>query len=680
MKKLILLVFIFLFLISNVNASPIATIGIVGLNFINPTASTIVSNALCVVGPPPANLVSCAAQYVGGKVVGQVYGEALNQIAQESPEAAQAIITYNKIKGYIDSGANIMQDLEVNEEGKIEKGMINFEEGSGVGDLLGFENEDDVFVENVDLEFNGEEGHNKITFKEKGRFWVKQNEEMTSFENIKEGGEIELNNEGEIIKTDFITNENGGNYNLGNNIIMVPPNSRVRFNGEKIVINAADNSQLTNLPRSILNENIETKVVEFRGNNLKLPNEIMLERGTLNYHNNQFYVEEGKAVTLNGINIKPFKEKVDIHFDGRPHLGDYVSFDKTGERSYFMVKDNPYEVSFESSTNIFNVEGKDNLKFIMEKDAQVFIGHLDDEHVPFITYGVTDEFGQNKGSFQFQNGNKKLTIKSDKEGHSFLIYDDLKSDEIENVKATGSVPLSITGKEGNVLKSTTIFTNDNEIGTIDNHNNLRVFSKDNKLYEKRVILLEDIGNSLDEYFEERDEDITSSHYESLVSQKNRKIIRDQTKNFIGDVGENTKVNLWSYKDLHNHPGYINGEYPDEWVHEDGSKWRLIQIDETFISEVEENSERNFADYFSVYTLNGRRYEKDPIDIGVPQSVMATAIMGERTFMNKEIRNAKITEDYYLRESLRSGIQAIYVTEERFNEVFGNNQNQLTQNE
>src|SRR3989344_5875835 len=115
-KRLISIVVIFIFLISNVNASIYSTIGITGLSFVNPTAATVVSNALCILGP--VGVVTCAAQYVKGKIVGQVYGEALQEIAKVSPEAAQSIVTYNQVKGYVDIGANILQELQVNEKGE----------------------------------------------------------------------------------------------------------------------------------------------------------------------------------------------------------------------------------------------------------------------------------------------------------------------------------------------------------------------------------------------------------------------------------------------------------------------------------------------------------------------------------------------------------------------------------
>ena len=95
-KRIITTIIVSILLISNVNAEIFSTIGMTGLSFVNPTAATVVSNALCVLGP--TGVVVCASQFVKGKIIGQVYGEALQEIAKISPEVAQSIITYNKIR------------------------------------------------------------------------------------------------------------------------------------------------------------------------------------------------------------------------------------------------------------------------------------------------------------------------------------------------------------------------------------------------------------------------------------------------------------------------------------------------------------------------------------------------------------------------------------------------------
>jgi len=176
MKKLIAIIIVFFFLISQVNASPVATIGYTklasgvltpALSFINPTAAAVVSNALCVIGP--AGVATCAANYLEGMVLGQVSGEIINQIAQESPEIAEAIITFNKIKSYTDKGASLIKDLDVDETGKINQGSMRFfGESISIGTSLGFENEDDVIVNNVDIDYNdwGDYVHKSINFKD----------------------------------------------------------------------------------------------------------------------------------------------------------------------------------------------------------------------------------------------------------------------------------------------------------------------------------------------------------------------------------------------------------------------------------------------------------------------------------------------------------------------------------
>ena len=196
MKKVIVILIVFVLLISLVNANIISTIGMTGLSFVNPTAATIVSNVLCVTSP--VGVVTCATQFVQGKIVGQVYGEALKQIAEVSPEVAKSITTYNQVKGYVDNGAEILKELEVDEEGDIISGKIYIKENEPIGNLLGFgeERNEDAYAKGVNVEegFDGYDynypipppGTKVITFEgENSQLYIKQQGVWTFFENIK---------------------------------------------------------------------------------------------------------------------------------------------------------------------------------------------------------------------------------------------------------------------------------------------------------------------------------------------------------------------------------------------------------------------------------------------------------------------------------------------------------------
>src|SRR3989344_2071063 len=142
MKKggLILLALLLLLFITPVHANLFVTIGMSGLGFVNPTAATLVRGALCATNP-----INCVTQFLEGKVVTEIYGQAFQAVAEISPEAAKAIVTYNQIKGYINTGAAIIEELQLDEEGEIQQGTISFEGTKGnLGKQLGFEKDEDV--------------------------------------------------------------------------------------------------------------------------------------------------------------------------------------------------------------------------------------------------------------------------------------------------------------------------------------------------------------------------------------------------------------------------------------------------------------------------------------------------------------------------------------------------------
>ena len=124
MKKLTIISLLLLLLIGSVYGSAFAVIGMTGLSFANPEAASAVRNVMCV--SSPAGVLSCASQYANGKIIGAVTGEAFEAIAKASPEAAQSISTYNQVKGYIDTGARILEEMELDSNGGVKKSTIMF--------------------------------------------------------------------------------------------------------------------------------------------------------------------------------------------------------------------------------------------------------------------------------------------------------------------------------------------------------------------------------------------------------------------------------------------------------------------------------------------------------------------------------------------------------------------------
>lgn len=243
MKKLIIFLLILVLLVSSISAISFATIGMTGLNFISPETATVVKGILCVTSP--AGLIACAEQWVEGKIFGYISGEVLQTIAEASPEAAKAIITYNQVQSYIDTGANILEDLKVNEKGEIEEGVVMFgEEEYEIGYFFVNLTSEDIKVSNAEYDFKtktliiGEEGFLKIKIEDEDG-----NIQEFVYENIKEGGIFKLDENGKIKYAKIISSGEEGcpsclsTYEFENNHrILVEADTEIIYeNGEVIV-------------------------------------------------------------------------------------------------------------------------------------------------------------------------------------------------------------------------------------------------------------------------------------------------------------------------------------------------------------------------------------------------------------------------------------------------------------
>lgn len=213
-KKIIPLICISVLLIGTAQASLIGIITTQGLNFVNPQLAQAVSTVMCVTSP--GGLITCAKNFVEGKIIGKVTGEVLQQIAEVSPEAAKAIIQYNTIKGYIDQGAEIIKEIRIDENG-VYDGIIGFKEGdNSVMESFPDSNLEDIIISNSKLDLKTK----SITLKEGGYLKLKIKDEQGNvqeleYKNIAEGGIIQLNEDGTIKSAEFKTSDSA-TYIFGN--------------------------------------------------------------------------------------------------------------------------------------------------------------------------------------------------------------------------------------------------------------------------------------------------------------------------------------------------------------------------------------------------------------------------------------------------------------------------------
>ena len=242
-KKTILVILALLVLSVPVQAGIVATISMTGLSFVSPELASAVNVALCVISP--TGIVTCAAQYVEGKIVGQVVGEAYEAIAEVSPEAAQVISTYNQINGYMELGTQIVEDLSVDETGNVVNGKLDIgEEEIGIGNQLGKDfNEEDIKISNAEVSFS-EESENKksirIDFKEGGTFsqvaYDKDTGEPIEINTKISEGFLKFDYEtGKPTSIFFSTNEETS-FLFGTDEVFIPANSEVEDDFENNLI------------------------------------------------------------------------------------------------------------------------------------------------------------------------------------------------------------------------------------------------------------------------------------------------------------------------------------------------------------------------------------------------------------------------------------------------------------
>ena len=369
--KSLVSIIILVLLIQIVSASALFAIGMQGISKASPEIASAISNVICVSNP-----VGC----VQGKIVGMVQSEALSALAEENPEMVEAFSTYNQVETYVEAGAEITQDLEVNEEGGIEEGIIQFggEKDDGkekkIGNLVGEGlNEEDISVQG-DIEFIKKEGASTFTFKG-GDVKIKGNE----FKNIqplveeteetsKKEAFVKLDERGEVMECDFTTNEKGGSYVIGNDKLNVPPNSRVLFKDGKAEILVPDNGEIKELP-SLADTSIRGNLIEIKGKDVKLPQGMVLESGVLSYKDGQAFISEKNSVIINGVEIdnQYGSNKINIFTDGKKHdIENYISLAP-------KPKDSSLAMKFGSETNdLLNLKFKENNPFVKIEGGDLF--------------------------------------------------------------------------------------------------------------------------------------------------------------------------------------------------------------------------------------------------------------------------------------------------------------------
>jgi len=330
MKKVLVCIFISVFLVSTVSANDFATIGMEGLKFVNPQITQAVNLAICV-----SNLATCAE----GMITGYIQQAAMDAIAKSVPEVAPVIASSNQVQNLIANlGAKITRELKVSEEGQIQQGSIVFgnEADSEIGNLINKDlSKEDITAKGVQLD--QEKEFSTFIFKEKdAKVCIKDKTEKNCFENILESDKflsiIKLDEGGNVSLADFRVNEKGGVYTLGDSTFEAPPNSHVYYKKEdgSPIVKLEENSEMKILPGPEGYSNLKGEV-QYEGKNFKIGNN---EIKGLDENLGKISVSNGKITKIfertdalvDGIRHQTFKNDLNLYyeesFDFSAHSGE----------------------------------------------------------------------------------------------------------------------------------------------------------------------------------------------------------------------------------------------------------------------------------------------------------------------------------------------------------------------
>jgi len=384
MKKILIFSFVFILLVGIVSASALSTLWKQGVSAANPQAARVISAAdsimeiqslaQCVTG---IGASACMQTIIKQKAMGQVYGEA---IKAAGPEVQKIISTYQQLDLYRQAGAELV-DLKIDENGEIEEGIIQFsgKEESEIGKLIGPNIKEKIFVKGI--EFSKVDGKSTLTITETDnmiQIGDDKFENIQSQEDAKHPTFFELNEEGEIERADFTTNEKGGTYTLGEVSFDVPPSSRVFYDKE----NGFQLSKGTEI------KEIKTSA-RFSGEEIVLPNGAVMN-GRLNYdENGQAFVKIGDEVIIDKTKFLKTNNDVNIYFekyfDPNKHIGENYYFEN--DKGFLMnsVEKGKVKVEFLEGNEFFDMNkpeyAKDEngrlIKFISGDEKE---GFLKDEY------------------------------------------------------------------------------------------------------------------------------------------------------------------------------------------------------------------------------------------------------------------------------------------------------------
>jgi len=368
MKKLILIILIVLLFSLSVQASIIATIGMKGLSFIDPKLASVVGNVMSLSDP---------TSFVQGQITGKIKQETIGKIqegimqefSKDNPGAVESMNKWNQVKGYIDQGANIVNELKLDDKGKIQEGSIKFDKLSKIGSLINNNLKDeDIQISKGNM--NLVNGVPSVILDDGGSLNIKGKLYM----NIEKDAKFKLDTEGNLLEANF--KSKGGEYYFDANKIKIPAGASVNYKNGILTVSGANEFDFGvkgdkdyGAYYKIKGENVVINGNTISGDNFEVNNIQVygLEgKATLSINTDKRYTLYANSVAkLNGLSVKNTAEKgnVNLYLDGfKPAEGEYVSF---GKNDFYMQSEDvasSFSVRLDKDNNIINLNEKGYLE------------------------------------------------------------------------------------------------------------------------------------------------------------------------------------------------------------------------------------------------------------------------------------------------------------------------------
>jgi len=346
--NLIAVVLIFLILISPAQAS-FATIGKIGmkygLKFVDPAIGNTVNTVICF-----ANPVLCAQ----GMVIGEVVGQAYQEIAKSSPEAAQAISVFNQVKEVVDDGMAVVGEIQMDNNGFIETGIFQSKDKST-----------NIELKNVKLEYDRNLNLNTYTTGKNGgtiSFAVKAPGQgsVTVFRNLQEGSVIKTDLNGAIKSADIKLTEQGKFTIGGNRELICQKDSRIVYENDILKVFSENDINYAGRILKPLDKSISLKgdIIEgkFRLNNVDFDGIMGLEADG--------YLLKSGTLRYNGLILSKNSDK-DIFFMNRESI-DYSYARANGyniDFSKYKISDYFYDQGIGSEYADYALMAEDGITF-----------------------------------------------------------------------------------------------------------------------------------------------------------------------------------------------------------------------------------------------------------------------------------------------------------------------------